>query len=123
MKMADEKVAEAKSTYGNPLIVLVDNGSGSYEECEAFSTEDAVMFKRTKDGMVWGITRKAIVTTMGQHEKDDPEDENGTIVVGYKDGDVVKSIRIRSRPNNYGLYYPPGGPEYAPGFIAMALMI
>lgn len=120
--MTTDEAGKTGGTYGSPLIVLVDNGSGSYEECEAFSTDEAVMFKRTGDGVVWGIMRKAFVTIMGQHEKEDPEDEKNTIVLGYKDGDVVKSIRIRSRPDKSGLYSS-SELEYAPGFISMALML
>jgi hypothetical protein len=89
-----------------PLRILVDG-----EECTAFSTKDSVIFKRD-DGMVWGIMRDSIQMRTG--------DKDGkTVILAYKDGDVVKSVRIRSRPSQFR----PDSDEFAPGLICMALMV
>ena len=89
-----------------PLRLLVDG-----EECTAFSNKDSVMFKND-NGKVWGIMRNSIQMRTG--------DKDGkTVVLAYKDGDVVKSVRIRSRPSQFR----PDSDEYAPGLICMALMI
>jgi hypothetical protein len=88
-----------------PLRVLVDG-----EECTAISGKDSVMFRRD-NGVVWGFMRAAIQTRTF-----DAED---AVIVAYKDGELVKSIRITSRPSPFR----PDEPEYAPGLICMALMI
>jgi hypothetical protein len=89
-----------------PLRILVDG-----EECTAFSTKDSVMF-RNDNGKVWGIMRNSIQMRTG--------DKDGkTVILAYKDGDVVKSVRIRSRPSQFR----PDSDEFAPGLICMALMI
>jgi hypothetical protein len=88
-----------------PLRVLVDG-----EECTAISSKDSVMFKKD-NGQVWGIMRSAIQMTTF--------DSSDAIILAYKDGDVVKSLKVTSRPSQLR----PGEPEHAPGFICMALMI
>ena len=88
-----------------PLRILVDG-----EECTAISGKDSVMFKKDS-GIVWGFLRSAI-----QMRTFDAED---AVIVAYKDGDMVKSVRITSRPSPFRQ----GEPEYAPGLICMALML
>jgi hypothetical protein len=89
-----------------PLRILVDG-----EECTAFSTKDSVMFKND-NGKVWGIMRNSIQMSTG-------DADGKTVILAYKDGDVVKSIRIRSRPSPFR----PDSDELAPGHICMALQI
>jgi hypothetical protein len=89
-----------------PLRILVDG-----EECTAISSKDSVMFKRD-DGVVWGIMRVSIqMLTLDEDKK--------TMTLAYKDGDVVKSVRLRSRPSPFR----PGSDEYEFGLIRMALLI
>ena len=88
-----------------PLRILVDG-----EECTAISGKDSVMFKRD-NGAIWGFLRSAIQTRTF--------DADDAVIVAYKAGDLVKSIRITSRPSPFRQ----GEPEYAPGLICMALMI
>jgi hypothetical protein len=89
-----------------PLRILVDG-----EECTAISGKDSVMFKRD-DGVVWGIMRSSIqMLTLGEDKK--------TMILAYKDGDVVRSLRLRSRPSPFR----PGSDEYEFGLIRMALLI
>ena len=89
-----------------PLRILVDG-----EECTAISSRDSVMFKRD-DGVVWGFMRSALqMRTLDADKK--------TVIVAFKDGDAVKSVRLRSRPSQFR----PDSDEYAPGLICMALMI
>ena len=90
---------------GRPLRILVDG-----EECTAISGKDSVMFKRD-NGAIWGFLRSAIQTRTF--------DADDAVIVAYKAGDLVKSIRITSRPSPFRQ----GEPEYAPGLICMALMI
>jgi len=90
----------------SPLRILV-NG----EECTAISGKDSVMFKRD-DGTVWGIMRNSIqMSTLDSDKK--------TIILAYKEGDVVKSVKLRSRPSQFRA----DSDEYAPGLIGMALLI
>jgi hypothetical protein len=89
-----------------PLRILVDG-----EECTAITGKDSVIFKRD-DGMVWGIMRDSIqMLTLDEDKK--------TMIVAYKDGDVVKSARLRSRQSPFR----PGSDEYEFGLIRMALLI
>ena len=88
-----------------PLRILVDG-----EECTAISGKDSVMFRRD-NGQVWGFLRSAI--QMRTFDADD------AVIVAYKDGDTVKSVKISSRPSQFR----PDELEYAPGLICMALMI
>ena len=110
--MSRETIAQMSEehTGGQPAdrpLRLLDDG----EECTAFSYKDSVMFKND-NGKVWGIMRNSIQMRTG--------DKDGkTVVLAYKDGDVVKSVRIRSRPSQFR----PDSDEYAPALICMALMI
>jgi hypothetical protein len=102
------QMAEASSdehAADRPLRILVDG-----EECTGISGKDSVMFRRD-NGVVWGFLRSAI--QMRTFDADD------AVIVAYKDGDMVKSVRITSRPSPFRQ----GEPEYAPGLICMALMI
>ena len=89
-----------------PLRILVDG-----EECTEISGMDSVMFKKD-DGKVWGIMRSSIQMSTG-------DSDGKTVILAYKDGDTVKSIRIRSRPSQLR----PDSDEFAPGHICMALQI
>jgi hypothetical protein len=101
-----EQSPPEQGTSPRPLRILVDG-----EECTAISGEEAVMFRKD-DGVVWGIMRKSIQMRAKDADKK-------TIILAYKDGDVVKSVRLRSRPSQFRS----DSDEYAPGLICMALMI
>jgi hypothetical protein len=103
--MAEQGTSE-QGTGPRPLRILVDG-----EECTAISGEESVMFRKD-DGVVWGIMRGSIQTSTFDIDKK-------TIILAYKDGDVVKSVKLRSRPSEFR----PDSDEYAPGLICMALMI
>jgi hypothetical protein len=88
------------------LRILVDG-----EECTGISGKDSVMFKRD-DGVVWGIMRSSIqMLTL--------DDDKKTMILAYKDGDIVKSVRLRSRPSPFR----PESDEFVFGLIRMALLI
>ena len=89
-----------------PLRILLDG-----KECTAISSKEAVMFKKD-NGQVWGIMRNSIQMSTG-------DADGKTVILAYKDGDVVKSVRIRSRPSPFR----PDSDEFAPGHICMALQI
>ncbi len=103
-KMAEE--ASSGQGPDRPLRILVDG-----EECTAISGKDSVMFKKD-NGQVWGIMRSSIQMSTG-----DPDGK--TVILAYKDGDTVKSVRLRSRPSQFR----PDSDEFAPGHICMALQI
>ncbi|MDG7006644.1 MAG: hypothetical protein JRN06_00200 [Nitrososphaerota archaeon] len=102
-------MAEASSdehAADRPLRILVDG-----EECTAISGKDSVIFKKD-DGIVWGVMRNSIqMLTL--------DDDKKTMILAYKDGDVVKSVRLRSRPSPFR----PESDEFAFGLIRMALMV
>jgi hypothetical protein len=103
--MAEQGPSE-QGTSPRPLRILVDG-----EECTAISGEESVMFKKD-NGLVWGIMRKSIQMRTFDADKK-------TVLLAYKDGDVVKSVRLKSRPSQFR----PDSDEFAPGFICMALLI
>jgi hypothetical protein len=103
--MAQMVGSEERAT-DRPLRILVDG-----EECTAISGKDSVMFKKD-NGQVWGIMRSSIQMSTG-------DADGKTIILAYKDGDIVKSVGIRSRLSPFR----PDSDEFAPGHICMALQI
>lgn len=100
------EVSSDEHAGGRPLRIIVDG-----EECTAISGKDSVMFKRD-DGTVWGIMRGSIqMSTLDADKK--------TIILAFKDGDMIKSVKLRARPSEFR----PDSDEFAPGFIGMALLI